>query len=322
METREPRCISFGGLPVDAGVVAETLHVVQPAALEAARLAAERCQAAQHDVRQALELDLQAARYEAGRARQRYEAVDPANRLVAEELEARWNGALTRVRALEQRLEIDAQQAPPRTGPDRDELLRLAEDLSRAWHDPGVDARTKKRLLRCVIHEIVVDLDEPSNEVLLIVHWVGGIHTELRVAKRRRGQHGAQTAQDLVEAVRLLALICDDDMIAGVLNKNGLKTGRGNRWNTERVKAVRQQHGIAAHGTDPNSSAPWMTLKHAAAYTQLSASALRHAARSPRSTRSPRGHGSSRARRSTTRTPAPCWSRSASTGVRCCLTAS
>ena len=278
METREPRCISFGGLPVDACVGAEALRVVQPAALEAARLAADRGQAAQHDVLKALELELKAARYEAERARQRYDAVDAANRLVAEELEARWNSALARVRAVEQRVESEAQQAPPRAETDRDGLRRLAEDLPRVWHDPGVDARTKKRVLRCVIHEIVVDIDEPSNELLLIVHWVGGIHTELRVGKRRRGQHGSQTAPDLVDAVRLLALICDDDMIAGVLNKNGLKTGRGNRWNKERVKGVRQQHAIAPHGADPQQAAQWLALKHAAAYTKLSASALRHAA--------------------------------------------
>ena len=278
METREPRCISFGGLQVDACVVAETLRVVQPAAIDAARLAADRCRAAQNEVLKALELDLQAARYEAERARQRYDAVDPANRLVAEELESRWNGALTRVRALEQRLEIEAQHAQPRSGTDREGLLRLAEDLTRAWQDPGVDARTKKRVLRCVIHEIVVDLDEPINELMLIVHWVGGIHTELRAGKRRRGQNGTQTAKDLVDAVRLLALICDDDMIAGVLNKNGLKTGRGNRWNEERVKSLRHHHGIAAHGTDSRQSEQWMALKHAAAYTKLSASALRHAA--------------------------------------------
>jgi len=278
METREPRCISFGGLEVDARVVAETLRVVQPAAIDAALLAAERGRAAQDEVVHALELDLKAARYEAERARQRYDAVDPANRLVADELESRWNRALARVRALEQRLDREAQQAPPRSAMDREGLLRLAEDLARTWNDPKVDAKTKKRVLRCVIHEIVVDVDDAIPELILVVHWVGGVHTELRVGKRRRGQNGAQTAKDLVDAVRVLALVCDDDMIAGVLNKNGLRTGRGNRWTQERVRSVRSHYEIAAHGADPIQSARWMALKHAAAYTKLSASGLRHAA--------------------------------------------
>jgi hypothetical protein len=81
-----------------------------------------------------------------------------------------------------------------------------------------------------------------------------------------------------VDAVRVLALVCDDDMIAGVLNKNGLKTGRGNRWTQERVRSVRSHYEIAAHGTDPDQSARWMTLTHAATYAQLSACGLRHAA--------------------------------------------
>jgi hypothetical protein len=278
METREPRCISFGGQQVDACVVAETLRVVQPAAIDAAMLAADRGRAAQDDVVHALELDLKAARYEADRARQRYDAVDPANRLVADELESRWNSALARVRALEQRLVIEAQQAPPRSAIDREALFQLADDLGRAWNDPNVDAKTKKRVLRCVIHEIVVDVDDAINEVILIVHWVGGVHTELHVGKRRRGQTGVQTAKDLVDAVRVLALILDDDMIAGVLNKNGLKTARGNRWNKERVRSVRNHYEIAAHSSDPNQSARWMALKHAAVYAKLSPSALRRAA--------------------------------------------
>jgi DNA invertase Pin-like site-specific DNA recombinase len=278
METREPRCISFGGLQVDACVAAEMLRVVEPAAIDAAMLAADRCCAAQDQVVHALELDLKAAKYEAERACQRYDAVDPLNRLVADELESRWNDALVRVRALEQRVAIEAQQVPARSVVDREGLLQLAGDLHQAWSDAKVDAKTKKRLLRCVIHEIVVDVDDASNEVVLIVHWMGGVHTELRVGKRRRGQNGKQTAKDLVDAVRVLALVLDDDMIAGVLNKNNFKTGRGNRWTRDRVKSVRSNYDIAVHGADAKESSRWMTLTHAAAHVKLSVGALRRAA--------------------------------------------
>jgi hypothetical protein len=265
-------------MQVDACVVAETLRVVQPAAIDAAVLAAERSRGEQDQMLQALELDRKAAKYEAERARQRYEAVDPLNRLVADELESRWNEALLRVRELEQRLAREAQPVPPRCVIDREELHQLAEDLTQAWNHPKVDAQTKKRLLRCVIHEIVVDVDDASNEVILIVHWMGGVHTELHVAKRRRGQSGAHTAKDLVAAVRVLALIFDDDNIAGALNKNDFKTGRGNRWTKERVKSLRNSHDIAVHGSTAKESSRWMSLIHAAAYAKLSPSALRRAA--------------------------------------------
>jgi DNA invertase Pin-like site-specific DNA recombinase len=276
METREPKCICFGGQQVDACLVAEMLRVVQPAAIDAAKLAADRSRDAQDQVVHALELDLKSAKYEAERARQRYEVVDPLNRLVAEELESRWNDALTRVRTLEQRLAIEAQRTSSGSVTDQDGLLQLAEDLNRAWSDPKVDVQTKKRLLRCVIHEIVVDVNDTTHEVILIVHWMGGVHTEQRIVKRQRGQTGARTAKDLVDAVRVLALILNDDDIAGVLNKNNFKTAQGNRWTQERVRSVRNNYEITAYGKDTTSR--WMSLIHAATYVKLSSSALRRAA--------------------------------------------
>src|ERR1700758_3208266 len=63
-------------------------------------------------------------------------------------------------------------------------------------------------------------------ELILIIHWKGGIHTELHVRRRRRGQNSAQTPKDVVEAVRILARVCSDELIAGILTRNGLRTGR------------------------------------------------------------------------------------------------
>jgi hypothetical protein len=73
----------------------------------------------------------------------------------------------------------------------------------------------------------------------LVVHWKGGVHTELRLPRRRRGQNSSQTSREIIDAVRMLVRICSDDLIAGVLNRNGLLTGRGNRWTRERVTSLR-----------------------------------------------------------------------------------
>jgi hypothetical protein len=70
----------------------------------------------------------------------------------------------------------------------------------------------KKRLVRTLIHEIVVDTDAAAGEVMLVIHWKGGVHTELRVPRRRRGQNSAHTSTDIIEAVRRLARICPDDL--------------------------------------------------------------------------------------------------------------
>jgi hypothetical protein len=95
------RCISVGGLATDAAVSAEVLRILRPlgidAAVKALTVQAGEISAAQRQ----LELALQQARYQAGHARQQYDAVDPANRLVAGELERRWNEALLAVQRIE-----------------------------------------------------------------------------------------------------------------------------------------------------------------------------------------------------------------------------
>jgi len=76
---------------------------------------------------------------------------------------------------------------------------------------------------------VVADVDDNAAEVILVVHWMGGIHTEIRLPRRRRGQRNS-TSPDIIAAVRLLVRIANDDLIAGILNRNKLLTGHGNRW--------------------------------------------------------------------------------------------
>ncbi len=183
----EPNCIAFGGLRVDDVVEAALLSVVQPAAVEAARAAEAQASARRDEAREAMVRDLEAAGYAADRAFRQYDAADPENRLVTSELEARWNRALSRVAACETRIaEHDA--AAPRPAPTPLALETLAADLQSIWSAPTTDARLKKRIVRTLIHEAVADLDEQQAEIVLILHWVGGAHTEYRLPRRRRGQ--------------------------------------------------------------------------------------------------------------------------------------
>jgi hypothetical protein len=63
----------------------------------------------------------------------------------------------------------------------------LAVDLKAVWRDPTADVRLKKRIVRELIREVIADLDEQGGEIILVVHWMGGVHTELRLPRRRRG---------------------------------------------------------------------------------------------------------------------------------------
>ena len=116
-------------------------------------------------------------------------------------------------------------------------------NLRAVWSAPTTDARLKKRIVRTVIHEVVADIDDEASEIVLLIHWIGGVHTELRLPKRRRGQRNS-TTPEIIAAVRQLVLIATDDLIAGILNRNGLLTGHGNRWTRERVTALRSHHKI------------------------------------------------------------------------------
>jgi DNA invertase Pin-like site-specific DNA recombinase len=273
LDNGEPRCIAFGGITVDAAIGREVLRVVQPAAIEASTLAHEVRARQRDDVLEALERDRQAAAYVADRARRQYDAADPENRLVTAELERRWNLALQHVHEIEVRIHQHGtapDQAPAGTGED---VYQLATQLEAIWTDPATSARLKKRIVRTLIEEVLVDVDSSQGELLLTIHWKGGVHTELRLPRRRRGQSSTQTSRDLIEAITVLARISSDDIIASVLNRNGHLTGRGNRWTRERVTALRSHHRIPCYKPDEQQS--WVNLTDAAAYLDISPRTLR-----------------------------------------------
>jgi DNA invertase Pin-like site-specific DNA recombinase len=275
LDNGEPRCIAFGGVPADEAIAREVLRVVQPAAIEAAILASEAEEHKQDQVEVALQRELEAARYAAHRAQKQYDAADPENRLVADELERRWNVALKLVQAIELKLEQQARSQGQITAPSREDFVDLAADLEAIWQHPQSDARLKKRIVRTLMREIVVDIDAAASEVILVIHWSGGIHTELRLPRRRRGQNSRQSSPQLIDAVRILANLCSDDLIAGTLNRNGLLTGGGNRWTRERVTALRSHHKIPCFCAERSAEEGWLNLTRAAAFVGVSPKTLR-----------------------------------------------
>jgi hypothetical protein len=221
MDNGGPHCIAFGGLRVDDAIEEALLGVVGPGAIAAATAAAKEAGERRDQVRDALNRDLEAAHYAADRAFRQYDAADPANRLVASELEARWNRALAHAAEVEGKIVMhDAATRAPIADPAS--LGVLASNLKMVWDAPTTDARLKKRIVRTLVNEVVADIDDAASEIVLIVHWVGGAHSELRLPRRRRGQRNS-TSADIIQAVRQLVLIASDDLIAGLLNRNGSK---------------------------------------------------------------------------------------------------
>jgi hypothetical protein len=153
----------------------------------------------------------------------------------------------------------------------------LASDLKTVWSAPTTDARLKKRIVRTLIQEIVADIDDAVAEIVLIVHWIGGLHSEMHLPRRRRGQRNS-TSADVIAAVRQLVLIANDDLLAGILNRNGLVTGNGNRWTRERVTSMRSNYRIPVFKPAEDGIEPWLNLSKAAQLLKIAPKTLRQAA--------------------------------------------
>jgi DNA invertase Pin-like site-specific DNA recombinase len=254
-------CISFGGLRPDQAVAAEVLKAVEGNAIEAALEVAGRIAEQQRQRQSTLSLELEQARYEAHLAARRYEAVDPDNRLVAAELEARWNGALQTVGDIEQRLRQNELADRNVRIPDKTTLCSLAQDLPAIWNSAATDMRLKQRIVHILIEEIIADVDEATTEIVLLIHWTGGRHSELRIKKNTSGRHGRCTDLDAIEIIRKMAGKFPDEQIASTLNRLGLKTGPGNTWIEGRVRAVRSYHNLPAY--DAKIARTALTLEEA-----------------------------------------------------------
>ncbi|MBC7925418.1 MAG: recombinase family protein [Bryobacteraceae bacterium] len=237
-------CISFGGLKPDRAVAAEILKAVEGNAIEAALEVAARIAEQQRERQHSLSLELEQARYEARLAARRYESVDPDNRLVAAELEARWNSALSKAGEVEQRLRENEGPARSIQIPDRHLLYSLAQNLPAVWNSPATDMRLKQRIVRILVEEIVADVDETTGEIVLLIHWSGGRHSELRMKKNLTGRHSRCTDLETIDVLKRMAERFPDDQIAATLNRLGLHTGPGNTWTEGRVRAVRSYHQL------------------------------------------------------------------------------
>lgn len=266
-----PRCMTFGGPRVDAAVARELLRAVEPLAIEAAFEAERMHRERQDDQRQILDLELQQARYEATLAERRYAACDPDNRLIAAQLEKNWEIALRRVRDLEGR---QPSESPSTIEVDPSAFANMAENLSAAWNAPDVTMRARQQLLRALIADIIVDVDDTVRDVVLTIHWRGGQHSELRVRKPQTGEHGCATAEDALAVMRSMAGRWSDEHIAASLNRMGLPTGQGKTWTAHRVYSVRRVRGIHAYRSAVKDG-EWLTMTEAAAALGVTNHAIR-----------------------------------------------
>jgi DNA invertase Pin-like site-specific DNA recombinase len=268
------KCISFGGFKADRIVEGELLRRLQPLGIQAALQAIDQQMLNNNDQLSQKELAFEQARFEAARARRQYDAVDPDNRLVAAELEHRWNEALERQRVLEEELKLLRDSRPQSMSEStRTALLQLGDDLPALWRHPNSSAQLKKRIVRTLLHEIMVSKD--GDKICMVLHWHGGDHTRLDFLKNRTGQHRHATPDNVVQLIRQLARVQPDQAIVSILNRLGLRTGHGNTWTEGRLRVFRNDHKIAVYADGERQARGEMTLDETAAMLNTSTESVR-----------------------------------------------
>jgi DNA invertase Pin-like site-specific DNA recombinase len=239
-QEREAHCLSIGGARIDA---------LEPARFAATLAAAERIENDREAALKQWRLDVERTAFAASRAERRYQAVDPANRLVARSLEREWEKSPKALEAAKLELaQRERERERPRllTPEERDCLLTLGPDLTTVWQARTTTSRDRKELLRTLIDDITLTVDRERKEARLVLRWKGGELSYLDLTLPRTRAAPVQTDEETVALVRRLAEHHSDAVIASILNMQGRKTARGRPFDTNRVKGLRRRQEIPA----------------------------------------------------------------------------
>jgi len=238
-------CLNVGGVQIDQAVVDAFLQAITPAAVEATELALQQLAADQDAALSQWRLAVERARYEAERAERQYKTIEPENRLVARTLETEWEKRLRDLAAAEAELKRREQQCPRALSPEeKDQLRSLGSDLRKVWTAPTTTDRDRKELLRALVEEVMVIVDRPQHRAHLTLRWRGGALTELDLRLPRSQPRGIRTDEDTLSLLGRLAALYPDDVIAGILNRQGRKTATGERFTANQVGSLRRYHNI------------------------------------------------------------------------------
>jgi DNA invertase Pin-like site-specific DNA recombinase/uncharacterized protein YndB with AHSA1/START domain len=238
-------CLNVGGMVIEQAVVRAFLEAITPAAIEAVRLSVEQLESNHDAALSQWRLEVERARYEAERAERRYRSVEPENRLVARGLEAEWEKRLRDLTAAEAELRHREQQRPKTLDAEQlRHIQMLGSDIGKVWTAASTTDRDRKELLRTLLEEVVLNLKRAEGHAHLTLRWRGGAITMLDVAVPRFKPMGPRTDEDTLSLLPRLAALYPDEVIAGILNRQGRKTATGERFTANQVGSLRRYRNI------------------------------------------------------------------------------
>jgi DNA invertase Pin-like site-specific DNA recombinase len=240
---RTCQCMSSKG--IDEAVTRLFLAAVSPAKIDIALQALEELDADHAEARKQWNLQLQRAEYEVELAKRRYESADPANRLVAGELERQWEGKLQQRDQLQrQRDELDRKNIQPLGEADRHRIKELSSDLDRVWQASTTSMEERKTLLRFLIKRVYLDGVTDKGKIRIDVEWLTGAHTTTTIDRLKVGVWAPKTPTAAVERIReLRAKEHDYSVIALQLNEEGFRSAKGLEYDDKVVGYIARTRG-------------------------------------------------------------------------------
>lgn len=219
----DPECQSLAGGRLDALVAGQVLQAVQPAALELHLAAAADVEEQRRLLHEQWRLRLERADYEVGRAARQYHQVEPEHRLVARELERRWEEALRQQRQVQQEYENFCRTQPAALSEEEREQIRaLSNDLPDLWNAETTRVQDRKRVVRLLVERVVVAVQGQTDQVDVAIHWAGGSvsrHRLVRTVGRYRQLADYQQLCARVDALRAEGKSVEE--VARQLNEEG-----------------------------------------------------------------------------------------------------
>ena len=187
---------------MDRRIADEVLSIISPEGVAASLQALDMLETKHTDQHQALEQQLQQLEYEAQRAFLQYDEADPKNRLVVETLEQRWNEKLEKVEEVKSALYSTSVAPQDLSDQDKQRIIMLGSYFSDTWNKFDCPTLLKKKVIRCLIKEIIADTNEDKQRINLIVNWHGGSHPSLSTDRPLPASKAHKTSDEDIEIIK------------------------------------------------------------------------------------------------------------------------
>lgn len=235
-------CQHVVGEAIDKAVGQLLVESVTPLALEVTLAVQQELQARVDEVDQLRKKQVERARYEADLAQRRYLHVDPANRLVADSLEADWNEKLRLLTEAQER--YDQQRQQDRAVIDEQQRARiaaLASDFPRLWQDPQTPDRERERMARLLLEDVALIRQD---QITVHVRFKGGASKTLTLPRPLTAWELKMTPAEVVVEIDRLMDEQTDNEIVGILNGRGTRSGEGKPFTSRIIVRLRRDYQL------------------------------------------------------------------------------